>query len=345
MQNIVIFGATGSLGQQTLELVQRFSDQEPGFRVVGMSARANAEKLQELCEQFDCERFFLHDAATGEAGQVLDIAELIQDDVDHLIVLDHGLESYPAVLKALAMKKRVSIANKELIIAHGPDLVYLAREQQAELIPLDSEHNAIFQCLQGEDASSIRRVIITASGGPFLGQDHAELSEVTVDQVLDHPNWSMGAKTTVDSATLVNKAFEVIETHQFFGIPYEKIEVRLHPQSIIHAIVEFSDGSSKFLAYQPDMRFSLGYALFYPERSPEVLSKTSEVSLDYDQDLILKKVEDGQYPCFDFVMETAKSQPHSLRKILENDEWAVSEFLRNKIAFGDILTCLQDGLL
>lgn len=342
MQNIVLLGATGSIGDQTLNIVERFPEH---FRVVGMSARVNAEKLVERCRQFSCEAYYLADAATGDAEQVLQLEDLLTDEVDHLIVADHGLDSFQIVLKALTMRKRVSIANKELVMVHGPDLVYLAQEQQTPLIPIDSEHNGIYQCLQGERIEGVKRVIITASGGPFIGKKVEEVADVTVEEVLNHPNWSMGSKTTVDSATLVNKAFEVIETHQLFGIPYEKIEVRLHPQSIVHSIVEFADGNVKMLAYHPDMRYAIGHCLFYPQRAPESLTGDDSRVVHFDHDLQFVRLESGRYPCFDFVTETARSQPHSLKKLVENDQWAVDEFLQGKIAFGDILNCLQDGLI
>ena len=341
MQKIVLLGATGSIGDQTLSVLQEYPDQ---FQVVGMSARVNAEKLVELCRIFDCGAYYLSEAATGDAEQVLKLEDLMTEEVDHLIVADHGLESYQIVLKALTMRKRVSIANKELIMVHGPDLVYLAQEQRTTLIPIDSEHNGIFQCLQGERIEDVRRVIITASGGPFLDRSWQEVTDVTVEEVLNHPNWSMGSKTTVDSATLVNKAFEVIETHQLFGIPYDQIEVRLHPESIVHSIVEFTDGNVKMLAYPPDMRHAIGHCLFYPQRAPGLLTGADKKLAQFDQDLHFVRLEDGRYPCFDFVTETARKKPFSLAQLVKNDQWAVDEFLRGKIAFGDILECLQDGL-
>jgi len=368
MQNLVILGATGSIGDQTLDIISRYPDE---FKIVGMSARQNAEKLIERCDEFDCDAFFLADHTTDDQRQVASLDELMRgpsaevgtenmevgtenmevgtekvvagtenDVLDHLIVADHGLGSYEAVLKALTMRKRVSIANKELLIAHGSDIMYLAREQQAEVIPLDSEHNAIYQCLQGEDIKNIRRVIITASGGPFRQRNWKDLSDVTPEQVLKHPNWSMGAKTTVDSATLVNKAFEIIETHILFDIPYDKIEVRLHPESIVHAIVEFTDGSAKMLSYQPDMRFAIGYALFFPDRAPESLIGEQKL-IDYDQDLHFERIQQGRFPCFDLVLETARQKPHSLHRIVENDIRAVDHFLSGEISFHSIIDELE----
>lgn len=341
MQRIVLLGATGSIGDQTLDIIQRYPDQ---FQVVGMSARLNGEKLIERADQFEAKQLYLAEGNLDDPREVQTAEDLIDEAFDHLIVADHGLGSFEAILKAIMKKKRVSIANKELIIVHGQDLVYLAQEQQVELIPLDSEHNAIFQCLQGEKMSQVRRVIITASGGPFREKSAADLKEVTVDQVLKHPNWSMGNKTTVDSATLVNKAFEVIETHQWFGIPYENIEVRLHPESIVHAIVEFTDGSSKMLAYPPDMRFALGYALFFPERAPEPLTGSDD-SFQFDHNMHFEQIVPGRFPCFDFVLETARSKPQSISQIVANDSLAVDEFLSGKIAFDEIYDCLTDGLL
>ena len=343
-QKLIILGATGSLGTQTLEILQANDPARSGkqFEVVGISANRNAEKLLELCDAVNCEAFYLEDAATGDARQVLQLKELLQKDFDHLMVLDHGLGSFEVVAQALAMKKRVSIANKELLIVHGADLMYLADEQQAELIPLDSEHNALYQCLKGERLREVDHMIITASGGPFLGKSADELKSVTVQDVLKHPTWSMGSKTTIDSATLVNKAFEVIEAHQLFGVPYDKVQVRLHPQSIVHAIVTFTDGSSKMLAYPPNMKYSLGYALYAPDRCPWDLAQGS--SWSFEEDLKFLPLQKGMYPCYDYVLEVAKERPHDLPKLLENDAWAIEEFLKDRIAFVDIVDCLRDGL-
>lgn len=339
MQKIVLLGATGSIGDQTLDIIRRYPDQ---FKIVGMSANKNAGKLTEIANEFEIKSLYLA-SGTVDKRAVNKLTSLVTEDIDHLIVADHGLGCFETVLKALSMGKRVSVANKELIIAHGQDIVYLAREQQAELIPLDSEHNALFQCLRGEKISDVRRLIITASGGPFRDRSFDDLSGVTAEQVLNHPNWSMGAKTTVDSATLVNKAFEVIETHHLFGIPYEKIEVRLHPESIVHAIVEFNDGSSKMLAYRPDMRFAIGYALFYPDRAPESLTGADNY-FEYDRDLHFSRIEEGRFPCFDFVLDTARERPESLRQLLKNDEEAVDGFLTDNIDFTMILSQLKKEL-
>jgi 1-deoxy-D-xylulose-5-phosphate reductoisomerase len=341
MQRIALLGATGSIGDQVLNIVSRYPDL---FKVIAMSAKSNGEKLLERADQFGAELLYLHDGKTGDERQVLKMEELIDESVDHVIVGDHGLNSFQSVLKALAMRKRVSIANKELIIAHGQDLVYFAQEQQAELIPLDSEHNGLFQALKGEKLMNVRRMIITASGGPFRDVAWNDLSTVTVEQVLKHPTWKMGRKTTVDSATLVNKAFEVIETHHLFGIPYEQIEVRLHPQSLIHSIVEFSDGNTKIVASKPDMRFPIGYAMFYPERAPESLTGTNEGYFDFDRNLELSHVETGRFPCFDYVLSVAKEKPQYLRQLIENDEFAVHSFLRGEVPLTDILPLLKEGL-
>jgi len=341
MQRIVLLGATGSIGDQTLNIISRYPDL---FQVVGMSARANGEKLLERADEFQVKKMFLAEGSTGDERQVAMMEDLIDETVDHVIVGDHGLQSFQAVLKALALRKRVSIANKELLIAHGQDLVYFAQEQQAELIPLDSEHNGLFQALKGEKVSDVRRLLITASGGPFRDTSWNELSEVSVDQVLKHPTWKMGRKTTVDSATLVNKAFEVIETHHLFGVPYEQIEVRLHPQSLIHSIVEFKDGNTKVVVSKPDMRFPIGYALFYPERAPEVLTGGREGYFDFDRHLELSGIETGRFPCFDYVMEVAQKNPLVLRQLIENDEFAVQSFLRGEIPLTDILPLLKEGI-
>jgi|CXWL01.1.fsa_nt_gi 1-deoxy-D-xylulose-5-phosphate reductoisomerase len=337
MQKIVLLGATGSIGTQVLEIIRQYPKT---FQLVAVSANRNGEKLLNIADEFGSEKIFL--ASGSPLGrQVAKLEDLINEEIDHLIVADHGLDSYAATLKALALQKQVSMANKELLVVHGEDIVYFAKEQQAELIPLDSEHNALYQALKGERISDVKRLIITASGGPFRDRSWNELANVTVDDVLKHPTWKMGKKTTVDSATLVNKAFEVIETHHLFGIPYEKIEVRLHPQSIIHAIVEFNDGNSKIIASKPDMRIPLSYALFFPERAPRSLAGVTNKDYDFDQNLILEKIESGRFPCFDTVLQFAKDKPEQLAQIVENDAQAVADFLAGKGSFHDILNILQ----
>lgn len=340
MQNIVLLGATGSIGEQTLDIVR---NNHGLFKVVGMSAHKNEQGLLKLADQFECDRLFLAGTDSQDSRIVTNADDLIDESVDHLIVADHGLGSFQVVLKALTLGKRVSIANKELIIVHGSDLLYLAQEQQAECIPLDSEHNALFQCLQGERRSDVEKMIITASGGPFRTKSWDQLKDVTADQVLDHPNWSMGNKTTVDSATLVNKAFEVIETHILFDIPYENIEVKIHSQSIVHGMVLFKDGNCKMLAYAPDMSYSLGYALFLPERSPLNLASDKNQQL-FDQDLHFEALTEGRYPCFDFVVDTATKTPEKLPQVLMNDAQAVEKFLSGECNFHDILDELQQGI-
>lgn len=335
--NIVILGATGILGEQALSLVDRYQER---FQVTGMSAQKNAEKLSELVDLFEADRFYLSNFETGDERQVERPEGLITPDTDHVMVLDHGMGCLPAILKAIAMKKTVSIANKELLIAHGQDILYLARETGALVIPLDSEHNAIFQCLQGEKSSAVKKLIITASGGPFLRKD--SLQNITIDDVLRHPTWKMGKKTTVDCATLVNKAYEVIEAHCLFQIPYERIEVRIHPESLVHAIVEFQDGSCKMLAYTPDMKIPLAYALFYPERAPEIMSEVP--SFPFDRNLHFETIQAGQFPCFDFILNTAQDRPSELLRILQNDQHAVDAYLSGQIAFHEIYEVLKKGL-
>lgn len=338
---ILIIGATGSLGTQLLEIVSRYSDE---FTIVGMTAHKNAEKLLELADQFEVPKIFLNTRRLDDLRAVSSPLEFFSDNLDQVFVLDHGLESYHFVLESLVRQKRVCVANKELMVVHGQDIMYLAKEQQASVIPLDSEHNALFQAIQGEHPASVKRVILTASGGPFRDKSYKELKNVTIEEVLKHPTWKMGAKTTVDSATLVNKGFEVIEAMNLFDLRQDQIEIRLHPESIIHAIVEFTDGTSKMIAYPPDMRSSLGYALFFPQRAPENL--VSEPSFfDYDQPLHLEKIEEGRFPCLDFILKTASQKPECLKQLVENDERIVNDFLNHEIEFHDILEGLKENIL
>jgi 1-deoxy-D-xylulose-5-phosphate reductoisomerase len=334
-EQIVLFGATGNLGLQCLDVIREHSDR---FEVVGMSAGSNRILLAKLLEEFDEAVGFLATASLPEAdGFAPTRADLVDVNTDIVMFLEGGLGCKDALLKAISMKKKILIANKELLVAFGEDISYLAREMQVDLIPIDSELNAVFQALQGEQQRDVRRVILTASGGALRDRAWPDCGDVTAEEVLLHPTWKMGKKITVDSATLVNKAFEVIETHYLFNIPFDQIEVRLHSTSTIHAIVEFVDGFSKMVVSNPDMKQAIRSALLFPGR-PEC----SGDRFEFDRALDLDKLERGRFPCFDWVLEVAKHRPGELAELVDLDEAAVESFLCGELSYHGILDRLLE---
>jgi 1-deoxy-D-xylulose-5-phosphate reductoisomerase len=277
-KNIAILGSTGSIGRSSLEVIERLSDR---FRATYLTANKNIELLRQQIERhrprgvavFDKDSAAqlrkLVDASvevlSGEEG-VLEIVK--RDDVDVVISSLVGFAGLKPTVEAIQHRKDIALANKETLVVAGMLITALQKEFNVRLIPIDSEHSAVLQCLAGEDPEHISRLILTASGGPLLHTPSDSFSEVTVEQALNHPNWKMGKKITIDSATLMNKGLEVIEAHWLFHLPPEKIEVVIHPQSVIHSMVEFVDGSIKAQLGVPDMKLPIQYALTYPERSP-----------------------------------------------------------------------------
>ncbi|MDO4532225.1 MAG: 1-deoxy-D-xylulose-5-phosphate reductoisomerase [Coriobacteriia bacterium] len=266
-RNIVVLGSTGSIGTQTLDVVRQHPDR---LSIVGLAVNSSLEKLQQQALEFNVPNLAMgapsNEAATAgiPCGQeaVLELCRLPEVDlVVNALVGAAGLRASYEVLRA---GKVLALANKESLVVGGDLLIPMSTHET--LLPIDSEHGAIYQCLLGEDPAEVRRLWVTASGGPFRGKTRADLAQVTVEQALAHPTWRMGSKITIDSATLMNKGLEVIEAHHLFAMPYEKIEVVVQPQSAIHSMVEFSDGSVKAHLGTTDMRIPIQFALSYPER-------------------------------------------------------------------------------
>jgi 1-deoxy-D-xylulose-5-phosphate reductoisomerase len=280
IRHIAILGSTGSIGRSALDVIARFPQR---FRVQYLTVNRNTDLLREQIRCFQPRGVVvlaeanvptvrqIVNASTeilvGEAG----LREVVtRSDVDTVLNALVGFAGLQPTYWAVAAGKNVALANKEALVAGGELVMRTARENGARLLPVDSEHSAILQCLQGEEINSVERLILTASGGPFLHLDQKEFESVTVAQALNHPTWKMGNKITVDSATLMNKGLEVIEAFWLFGLPAERIEVVIHPQSIIHSMVEFVDGSVKAQLGIPDMKLPIQYALTYPERPPSL---------------------------------------------------------------------------
>ena len=266
-RNIVVLGSTGSIGTQTLDVVRQHSDR---LSIVGLAVNSSLEKLQQQAREFNVPNLAMgapsNEATTAgiPCGQeaVLELCRL--PEVDLVVNALVGAAGLRASYETLRAGKALALANKESLVVGGDLLIPMSTHET--LLPIDSEHGAIYQCLLGEDPAEVRRLWVTASGGPFRGKTRADLAQVTVEQALAHPTWRMGSKITIDSATLMNKGLEVIEAHHLFAMPYEKIEVVVQPQSAIHSMVEFSDGSVKAHLGTTDMRIPIQFALSYPER-------------------------------------------------------------------------------
>jgi len=343
-KGIAILGSTGSIGTQTLEVV----DQNPElFYVSVLTSNSRDEWLVDQAKKYQPDCVVINDPSKYEQvkevlfplgikvftgsdsiDQVIDSAET--DIVVNALVGFAGLKPTIAALKS---KKILALANKESLVVAGELVNRLVLEHNGVILPIDSEHSAIFQCLAGEESGSIEKVILTASGGPFLGKDKDFLSKVTPQQALNHPNWSMGAKITIDSATLMNKGFEVIEAKVLYNLRIEQIDVLIHPQSIIHSMVQFIDGSVKAQLSLPDMRLPIQYALSYPER---FYNSFPRLNLAEIKNLSFEKPDMENFPNIDLAFESVKMGGNAACMLNAANEMAVEAFLNGSIGFLDI---------
>ncbi len=345
VKGLAILGSTGSVGTQTLEVVRAYPDR---FRVVALAARRNIELFAAQVAEFS-PRLISCEGTDDEISSLLNggrrecsMDEMARDaEVDVVVTATVGDVALGPTLAAIRAGKNVALANKESVVMAGQQLVDAATRHKVELLPLDSEPNAIWQCLRGED-QTIARLILTASGGAFRDRAPEELAGVTPEEALNHPTWKMGPKITVDSATLMNKAFEVIEAHWLFGVPWENIDVVIHPQSIVHSMVEFVDGSVKAHMSPPDMRVPIQYALFYPERVRNGSVATFDPAATGA--LTFSPLELDRYPCFQLALEVAKRGGTWPAALCGADEMAVQLFLARRISFVEIETVIRDAL-
>jgi 1-deoxy-D-xylulose-5-phosphate reductoisomerase len=337
---IALLGSTGSIGRQTLEVVAAHPDR---FAVRALAAGHLDERLRGQLLSVPQARVWTRSGGPGDqaqrwaAGGLEELATL--DGVDLVVIATTGMAALPAALAALRSGRNVALANKETLVTGG-HLVARELDERGDrlgaLRPVDSEHSAIWQCLRGEEASDVRRLILTASGGPF--REFRDVSGVTPEQALAHPTWRMGAKITIDSATLVNKAFETIEAKWLYEVPYSKIAAVIHPQSVVHSLVEFRDGSFKAQLGLPDMRLPIQYALTYPQRLP---SPARQASPDAWGALDFAPLERGRYPAFDVVLDAARAGGNRGTVLNAADEVAVEAFLAGAIAFPRIATIIE----
>ena len=333
MNKIVILGSTGSIGRQTLDVVRAFPDE---FEVVGLAAGNNVKLLLQQVQEFRPRYMWCISQPSSLPGGVsfMDMSEMVTlDDVDIVMVATIGSVGLMPTLKALELGKTVALSNKEPIVMAGQIIKEYERLYGGTILPVDSEPSAIWQCIQGEPGG-IRRLMITASGGPFRNTPLDELSGVTPERALQHPTWKMGRKITIDSATLMNKAFEVIESHWLFGVPWEDIEVVVHPQSTIHSMVEFADGSVKAQLGPPDMRLPIQYALFYPRRLPNEMIPRLDTGIRHS--LTFEPLEPERFPCFGLAVHAARRGGTFPAVLSAADEVAVNAFLDGNIGFTEI---------
>lgn len=351
-KKIAIFGSTGSIGTQALDILkskpnlykvdvltannnyQNLADQANLFRPACVIL-ANEERKDEFRNHLTYSPDHL---AFGQSA----LKEVAANyDYDLLLNSLVGFAGFMSTYIALKRKKRVALANKESLVAGGEIITKLPAFKEGYLIPIDSEHSAMMQCIEGESMNSIQKIIITASGGPFWEYTTEQMEAITVEDALKHPNWDMGAKITIDSSTMMNKGLEIIEAHWLFNIPVEKIEPVIHPQSIIHSIVEFVDGSSKAQLGPPDMKVPIIYALTYPNREPYP-NKT----LDYSKNLELefRPVDFDKFPCLRLAMESAEEGGFAPAILNAANEIAIERFLSKEIHYIDIPQIIENSL-
>ena len=333
MKRIVVLGSTGSIGRQTLDVIRAFPEE---FEVVGLAAGNNVELLLQQVNEFHPRHICCISPPDSLPSGVkfTPMEEMVcLEDVDTVMVATMGSVGLMPTLNALKHGKSVALSNKEPIVMGGAIIKEYEARYGGELLPVDSEPSAIWQCLRGED-NEIRRLMITASGGPFRLTPLEDLARVTPEQALKHPTWQMGKKITIDSATLMNKAFEVIESHWLFDVSLDKIEVVVHPQSTIHSMVEFADGSIKAQMGPPDMRLPIQYALFYPQRMPNDMIPRLDIGISHS--LTFEPLDPQRFPCFGLAMDAARQGGSCPTVLSAADDVAVHSFLNGKIAFTDI---------
>lgn len=353
-RRIALLGSTGSVGQQVLDVVRCFPEH---FHVVALAARQNVELLARQAREFqvpvtacfaampavaEAARAALPEVLLGEEG-LTEIATL--PEVDIVVAATSGLVGLNPTLAAIRAGKKIALANKETLVMGGHIVMEEVRRAGVPILPVDSEHSALWQCLRGEEIASVRRLIITASGGPFRRSTLEEIRTVTVEQALAHPTWRMGPKITIDSATLMNKALEVIEAHWLFDVPYEKVEVVVQPESIIHSMVEYIDGSIKMQASLPTMHLPILNALSYPARlDTSSTGLLRELNWPDVARLNFEALDIARFPCVRLALEAARRGDTYPSVLVGADEEAVALFLAGKIGLLDIASLIETVL-
>ncbi len=354
-RNIAILGSTGSVGQQALEVIEKHKDR---YRIVTLTAMNNAQLLVKQAIRHnpksvvignEAHYAFVKDALKDLPVKVHGGNQAVNDacslePVDTVITALVGISGLKPTLNAISQGRKILLANKESLVVAGNIISRLTKEHRATVLPLDSEHSAVFQCLIGEHTEHVEKIFLTASGGPFRGMQHNELSNVTREQALQHPNWDMGDKISIDSATMMNKGLEMIEAKWLFSLRPEQIDVIIHPQSIVHAIVQFYDGSMKAHLGVPDMRHPIAFALDYPSR---IYSDLPRLQVEQMHQMVFESVNKMDYPCLDLAVEAMHKSGLMPCVLNASNEVAVAAFLQHKIRFNDIPAvigkCMQEA--
>lgn len=351
-KNLIILGATGSIGKQTLDIVRQHPDH---FRVRALSCNNSWEKLAGQVNEFHPEYALIcnknhakklrkrltHSDTEVLAGSEHLVSLATLGDADVVLNALVGYAGFEPTVEALKADKKVALANKESLVVGGELINELLQDKRQLLIPVDSEHSAMLQCLVGEPLEAIEKLVLTASGGPFRTWTTEQMQRITVEDALDHPNWSMGAKITVDSATMMNKGLEIIEAHWLFDMPLDKIEAVVHPQSVIHSIVTFVDGSSKAQLGPPNMKVPILYALTYPDR---IGLEVPRMDWQTAFNLKFEPVEPERFPCLRLAIESAQAGGLAPAVLNAANEVAVQRFLNQEITYIEISNIIESCL-
>lgn len=355
MKNIIIIGCTGSIGTQTLDVIKK---QPQDFKLVGISANQNYEKMIEIIREFKPMYVVMTDKAAYEKVSDYCLGNKLSTEVytgmDNLVKISTlkevdivvtsvvGMVGLVPTLSAIKAGKDIALANKETLVVAGEIVMKAAKENNIHILPVDSEHGAIYQCLQGNKWNDLKKIHLTASGGPFRGRKREELLKVTSLEALKHPKWNMGKKISIDSSTLMNKGLEVIEAHWLFDCAYDDIEVIIHPQSIIHSMVEYKDGSIVAQLGVPDMRLPIQYALSYPKRNEQIVDTLNFKEI---KKLTFEEPDMESFPCLKLAYSAGR-QGKLMPTILNGaNEACVELFLNNRITFYEISDIIEDCML
>jgi 1-deoxy-D-xylulose-5-phosphate reductoisomerase len=343
---VAILGSTGSIGTQTLDVIRHL----PGrFRVVGLAAKNNVDLLADQVAEFHVPYVAVDGSSQRiEGARTISKEDLVRlPEVDVVVVATPGTSALRPTLAAIEAGHRVATANKEVLVAAGELVVAAAQRRGVELLPIDSEHNAVWQCLRGEEGrgiaagATVERIVLTASGGAFRDLPLEQLDVATLEGALRHPIWQMGQKVTIDAATLANKAFEVVEARWLFDVPYERIDVVLHRESVVHSVVQFVDGSSKAQLGLPDMRLPIQYALTYPDRAP---SQVAHLDLARLGSLSFAPVDDRRYPVFRAIVEAGRAGGTCPAVASAANDVGVEQFVAGCARFTDIAAVVEATL-
>ena len=347
MKDVYIVGAQGSIGTQALDVIREYNNE---FKIVGLSLGRDLKRAKEIIEEFKPEIICLREKKNielsynpiivyGDEG-LLEIARYRKNNNSLFINALVGISGLLPTVEAINNKKDIALANKETLVVAGDIINSLVKEYNVSLLPIDSEHSAILECLVGENKKDVKRLIITASGGSFRDKNRDELKDVTKEMALNHPNWKMGSKITIDSATMMNKGFEVIEAHHLFGFPYDKIDTILHKESIVHSMVEYEDGVIKAAIGSADMHTPIAYALRYPKHE-----KINNKPLDLiGLNLHFEKLDMERFPCLKYAYDAANKGGVYPAVLNASNEAAVKLFLNDKIKFLDIEKIIYDEI-